>query len=106
MKLRHAILVCALVAVAACKATPKDVEPETVQDLQTTDATPALYVNSDDRRYVETPETTGQRQVIYYSKSKDTSYVVDETTGKIIRTINTDVAGTPTVVEPEGCGCG
>jgi len=78
------ILAMAMLVVPACKSHR---QPEDVQMMkkQAPDAKPTLHVAEDDPRYVASAGDTS-RQVHYYSAKTDTTYVVDESTGKVVRT--------------------
>jgi len=77
-------LALAMLAVPACKSHN---QPEDMQQLkkEAPDAKPMLHVASDDPRYVASAGGN-TRQVHYYSVEMDTTYVVDESTGKIVTT--------------------
>ena len=85
---------------------------------------PTLHVAEDDPRYVASTGTT-TRQVHYYSVKTDTTYVIDESTGKVVTTYKSkQMPGVVVVDKPayqpaplkdapakaapakEGCGCG
>jgi hypothetical protein len=90
---------------------------------QAPDAEATLYVSREDGRFVTEAGTTG-RQIHYYSRSVDRTYVVDENTGKVVLAYATrDMPEAVVVVtppepeesapepeesapEPEGCGPG
>ncbi len=99
----------AVLLLTGCKSTRKENIPS--------DAKPRLYVSHEDDRYVG--EEDAGRQVQYYSASRNRSYVIDENSGKVLKTFDQKdfpktviVADTamPTeeVVEEAGCGaaCG
>jgi hypothetical protein len=71
------------VLLPACKSN----KVENVQEMkkQAPDAKPTLHVAEDDPRFVPSAGDTS-RQVHYYSKQTDTTYVVDERTGKVVKT--------------------
>ena len=99
----------AVLLLTGCRSSKK-------QDVPA-DAKPRLYVSHEDDRYVG--EEDAGRQVQYYSASQNRSYVVDENSGKILKTFDqkdfpktvivADAAmPTEEVVEEAGCGaaCG
>ncbi|HEX5137839.1 MAG TPA: hypothetical protein VFY93_12755 [Planctomycetota bacterium] len=74
----------AMLLVPACKSGK---QAQTISQVQkeAPDAKPTLHVAEDDPRYVAAPNATS-RQVHYYSAKTDTTYVIDERTGKVVRT--------------------
>jgi len=83
--MKHILTVLVLaIAVTACKSSKK---AETYGQMvkEAPDAKPALYVTPDDQRYVAGGSSQG-RQIHYYSKEKNETYVVDENSGKVLTT--------------------
>ena len=78
------IAALAFALVPACKSHK---QPDDMQQMkkEAPDAKPTLHVAEDDPRYVASASGT-TRQVHYYSAKTDTTYVVDESTGKIVTT--------------------
>ena len=98
MRITVILAVAFAVILPACKSKP----PQDVEQLQTQvpDAKPTLHVAEDDPRFVPTAGDTS-RQVHYYSAKTDTTYVIDEKTGKIIRTFKSkEMPGVVVVDKP------
>lgn len=126
MKLTLVLALALAVAMPACKSHK---QPENVQQMkkQAPDVKPTLHVAEDDPRYVASSGNT-TRQVHYYSVQMDTTYVVDENTGKVVQTFkSTEMPGVVIIDKPayqppplkttempaegcspakDGCGCG
>ena len=83
MKHIFTVLVLAL-AITACKSSKK-AENYGQMVKEAPDAKPALYVTPDDQRYVAGGSTQG-RQIHYYSKEKNETYVIDENSGTVLTT--------------------
>ncbi len=114
------ILAVAFAVLPACKSHK---QPENMQEMKkkVPDAKPSLHVAEDDPRYVAS-SGSATRQVHYYSVQMDTTYVVDESTGKVVTTFKTkEMPGVVVIDKPayepppleaaEGCapakeGCG
>jgi hypothetical protein len=94
--MKHVIV--ALVLVAACKGGFLRKDPKNVEQIPD-DARAELYVVREDPRFEPTGDETG-RQVLYYSPSKDRTYVVDEKSGKVIAARDSRPAPVVMVVEP------
>jgi hypothetical protein len=77
-------IAAALLFVPACKSNHKTDTIAQVKE-EAPDAKPMLHVAEDDPRYVAAPNTSS-RQVHYYSAKQDMTYVVDESTGKVVKT--------------------
>jgi hypothetical protein len=77
------VLLAAMLVVPACKSK-QTTDIEQVKK-EAPDAKPTLHVAEDDARYVAAPNATS-RQVHYYSGKTDTTYVIDESTGKVVKT--------------------
>jgi len=92
------VLAVAMLVVPACKSREtKDIEQV---KKEAPDAKPTLHVAEDDPRYVASPNATS-RQVHYYSAKTDTTYVIDESTGKVVRTYKSkDMPGVVVVDKP------
>jgi hypothetical protein len=118
------VLAAAMALVPACKSSK---QPENYQEMKkkVPDAKPTLYVVGEDKRYVASSGSEA-RQVRYYSAKNDTTYVVDEKTGKVVSTFKgKEVPGVVVIDRPvyeppplktdapkeegsateEGCGC-
>jgi hypothetical protein len=78
------VLAAAMLVVPACKSSKSTNDIAQVRE-EAPDAKPTLHVAEDDARYVAAPNSTS-RQMHYYSAAKDTTWVVDESTGKVVRT--------------------
>lgn len=109
--MKHILTVFVLaIAMAACKSSKK---AETYGQMvkEAPDAKPALYVTTDDQRYVAGGSSQG-RQIHYYSREKDETYVIDENTGTVLTTFKSktpevQVVETKKFVvmeSDEGCG--
>jgi hypothetical protein len=98
-KMRTAfVLAVAMLVVPACKS--KQVNDIEQVKKEAPDAKPTLHVAEDDPRYVAAPNATS-RQVHYYSAKKDTTYVIDESTGKVVRTYKSkDMPGVVVIDKP------
>jgi len=77
-------LALAMLVVPACKSHKQPADMQQMKK-QAPDARPTLHVAEDDPRYVAS-SGTATRQVHYYSAKSDTTYVVDENTGKVVTT--------------------
>ena len=77
-------LALAMLAVPACKSHK---QPDDMQQVrkEAPDAKPTMHVAEDDPRYVASSGAVS-RQVHYYSAANDTTYVIDESTGKVVTT--------------------
>jgi len=84
MRIAAILAIVAAIVMPACKSNK---QPQDIQQMkkQAPDAKPTLHVAEDDPRYVASAGDTS-RQVHYYSAEKDMTYVVDESTGKVVRT--------------------
>lgn len=95
----------AVLLLTGCRSTKQEIPA---------DAKPRLYVSHEDERYVG-DEAAG-RQVQYYSASQNRSYVIDEDSGKILKTFDqkdfpktvivADTAMPEETVEEAACGAG
>ena len=92
MKYFLAILLAALAALPACQSSKSRAREINQVMQEAPDARPALYVSADDQRYVD--GGTG-REIHYYSGGQDRTYVVDENSGKVLKTFDSK---TPSVV--------
>jgi hypothetical protein len=77
------VFAIAMLVVPACKSKQTN-DIEQVKK-EAPDAKPTLHVAEDDARYVAAPNATS-RQMHYYSAAKDTTWVIDESTGRIVKT--------------------
>jgi hypothetical protein len=78
------IVALAFAVIPACKSSKK---PDDMQHMkkEAPDAKPTLCVAEDDARYVATKGSSG-RQMHYYSRENDTTYVIAESSGKVVTT--------------------
>lgn len=92
------VLAVAMLVVPACKSSQtKDIE---AVKKEAPDAKPTLHVAEDDPRYVAAPNASS-RQVHYYSAKTDTTYVIDESTGKVVKTFKSkEMPGVVVVDKP------
>ena len=76
------IVALAFAVVPACKSSK---QPDDMQHMkkEAPDAKPTLCVAEDDARYVASKGSTS-RQMHYYSRQTDTTYVIDESSGKVV----------------------
>ena len=77
-------LALAMLVVPACKSHQQPADMQQVKK-EAPDAKPTMHVAEDDPRYVAS-SGAASRQVHYYSAKTDTTYVVDESTGKVVTT--------------------
>jgi hypothetical protein len=98
------ILIVAAAVLPACKSTKN----ERYVKAAAPDAKAELYISPDDHRYVEGGMN---REIIYYSERNERTYVVDEESGRILKTFEGTMPKVK-VIEPArtdedmGCGCG
>lgn len=93
------VIAVAMLVVPACKSSGKSGDIAQVKQ-EAPDAKPTLHVAEDDPRYVASTNTSS-RQVHYYSAKKDMTYVVDESTGKVVKTYKSkDMPGVVVVDKP------
>ena len=99
MRIALAIAV-AMLLVPACKSSHKEAQNISQVKKEAPDAKPTLHVAEDDPRYVASPNATS-RQVHYYSAKTDTTYVIDERTGKVVKTFKSkEMPGVMVVDKP------